>query len=77
MLHGPQGATADEMARAAAEGNHADDALAVPDELRWETSLSHMSRVATENRSRTTGEWISSWPRSGSWYVALDRDHVL
>ena len=49
--------TADKMARAAAEGNHA---LAVPDEFRWETSLSHMARVATENRSRTTTEWISS-----------------
>ena len=45
--------TADEMARAAAEGNlnHPDDALAAPDELRWEASLSHMTRVATENRS--------------------------
>ena len=40
--------TADEMAKAAAEGNHPEDAI--PDELRWETSLSHMARVATENR---------------------------
>ena len=45
------------FARAAAEGNHPDD---VPDELRWETSLSHMARVATESRSRTTTEWVSS-----------------
>ena len=59
--HGVQGnETADEMARAAAEGNHPDDALAAPDELRWETSFSQMARVATENRSRTTTEWISS-----------------
>ena len=46
------------MARAAAEGNRPNDA--VPDELRWETSLSRMARVATENRSRTMTEWISS-----------------
>ena len=50
--------TTDEMAKAAAEGNHPDDA--VPNELRWETSLSHMARVATDNRSRMTAEWISS-----------------
>ena len=51
--HGVRGnETADEMAKAAEEGNHPDDA--VPDELRWE------ARVATEDRSRTTTEWISS-----------------
>ena len=54
--HGVQGnETADEMAKAAAEGNHPDDA--VPDDPRWETSLSHMARVATGDRSRTTTEW--------------------
>ena len=57
--HGVQGnETADEVAKAVAEGNHPGDA--VPDELRCETSLSHLARVATENRSRTTVEWISS-----------------
>ena len=50
--------TADEMAKAVAEGNHPDDA--VPDEPRWGTSLSHMARVATGNRSRMTAGWISS-----------------
>ena len=53
--HGVQGnETADEMARAAGEGNQPDDA--VPDELRWETSLSHMARVAAGGCSRTTTE---------------------
>ena len=32
---------------------------AVSDELRWETSLSHMTRVATENRSRRVNQWIA------------------
>ena len=32
---------------------------AVPDEHRWETGLSHMTRVATEARSRSTAQWIS------------------
>ena len=76
MLHGPQGATADEMARAAAEGNHPDDA--VPDELRWETSLFRMARMATENRLWTMTEWISS--RTGEWsgkhdYVSWSLEH--
>ena len=53
--HGIQGnEKADEFAKAAA-GRAApccdDD---VPDELRWEASLSHMTRPATEARSRAT-----------------------
>ena len=40
---------ADKFAKAAAENNIPDSA--VPDELRWEASLSHMTRVATENGS--------------------------
>ena len=31
----------------------------VPDECRWQTSLSHMTRVATEARSRTAAQWIA------------------
>ena len=27
-------------------------------ELRWETSLSHMTRAATEARTRATAEWV-------------------
>ena len=30
----------------------------VPDNYRWEISLSHMSRVATETRSRMTKDWM-------------------
>lgn len=45
-----------EFAKAAADGSCPDDA--VPDEHRWETSLSHMTRVATEVRSRSAAEWV-------------------
>ena len=53
------------------EGNEAADGFAraapgqtaaceeIPDELRWGTSSSHMSRVASEARSRTAAEWIA------------------
>ena len=41
---------ADEFAKVAAEGSGPDST--VPNELRWETSLSHMTRVPTESRSR-------------------------
>ena len=47
---------ADEFTRAAAERNRPDSA--VPDELRWGTSLSHMTRVATEAQARRTRQWI-------------------
>lgn len=45
---------ADELAKAATEGGSPADAAtdAVPDDYRWETSLSHMTRVATEARTR-------------------------
>ena len=33
------------------------------DELRWEASLSHLSRVATENRSKATAQWVSAHVR--------------
>ena len=45
----PGNEKADEYAKAAAEGERPDST--VSDELRWETSLSHMARVATEARS--------------------------
>ena len=48
---------ADEYAKAAAEGGQPNSD--VPDEHRWETSLSHMTRVATEARSRTAAQWIA------------------
>ena len=48
---------ADEYAKAAVEGIRPDSA--VPDELRWETSLSHMTRAATEGRSRRVSQWIA------------------
>ena len=48
----PDNERADEFAQAAPEGGDPDGA--VPDQYRWETSLSHMTRVATEARSRTT-----------------------
>ena len=61
---------ADSYAEEAASGQQ----HSVPGELRWEASLSHLSRVATENRSRATAQWISEhvrperryWPPVGS-----------
>ena len=42
--------TADQFAKEAASGlQHS-----VPDERRWEASLSHLARVMTENRSKAT-----------------------
>ena len=51
---------ADEHAKAAAEGREPNSLRTTPDELRWETSLSHMTRVTTEARSRAAAQWISS-----------------
>ena len=52
--HGKQ--DANQFAKEAASGlQHS-----VPDEQRWEASVSHFSRVITENRSRATAQWISS-----------------
>ena len=49
--HGvPGNKQADEFAKVAAEGSSPDSA--VPDAVRWETSLSHMARAATEARTR-------------------------
>lgn len=40
----------------------------VPDEYRWETSLSHMTRVTAEARTRATSEWIVSHMRAERRY---------
>ena len=40
----------------------------MPDEYRWETSLSHMTRTATKARSLATGEWISGHVRPEQRY---------
>lgn len=48
---------ADECAKAAAEGGEPDSA--VPGEYRWETSLSCMTRAATEVRSQSTAQWTT------------------
>ena len=53
----PGNEMADEYAKAAAEGTVPDSAVA--DRLRCETSLSHMARVSTEERSRAAAQWIS------------------
>ena len=52
----PGNEKSDEFAKAVAEGSRPD--CAVPDEYRWETSLSHMARVATEARSRPAASWM-------------------
>ena len=57
---------ADELAKAVAEGESPADA--VPDEYQWETSLSHMTRVAAETKTRTTAQWIPD-------HVAPERKH--
>ena len=50
---------ADRLAREAVEGyTHK-----VSGEYRWEAGLSRLSRVATENRSRTTTQWVASHVR--------------
>ena len=53
----PGNERADEHARAAAGGGSPEDA--VKDGYRRETSLSHMTRVATEARARPTAQWIA------------------
>ena len=58
----------DEYAKVATEGSLDSE---VPDEYRWETSLSQMSRMATEARCRATTQWISSHVRSEQRYMPL------
>ena len=50
---------ADGMAKEAA-GDRAHD---VPDEIRWQTSLSHLSRRAAEGRARATSQWVTDHVR--------------
>ena len=49
---------ADEYAKAAAGCEGRGPVSEVPDQYRWETSLSHMTRVATEARSRAAARWM-------------------
>ena len=55
----PGNEKADESAKAAASQT-APCSNSVSDELRWEASLSHMTRYATEARPRASAEWITS-----------------
>ena len=45
--------------KAPAEGGPSCDDI--PDEYRWETSLPHITRTATEAQSRATAEWVSGY----------------
>ena len=56
--HGvPGNEKADEFARAAAEGDRPESEVA--DELRWQTNITHITRIATENKTQKTKQWIS------------------
>ncbi len=46
---------ADGMAKEAAENR----THAVPDEIRWQASLPHLARQATEDKVKATSQWIS------------------
>lgn len=47
------------LAKEAAEGRSHD----VPDEVRWQASLSHLSKRDTESRARDTAQWIAAHVR--------------
>lgn len=51
----PGNERADEFVKAMADGSYPNDS--VSDEYRWETSLSHMTRVAVKARSRSAARW--------------------
>ena len=53
----PGNEKADEYAKAAADGAEPSDT--VPDDYRWGTSLSHMTKVTTEAQARSTARWIA------------------
>lgn len=57
------GVTGNEMADQYAKEAMSGQRYGVPDELRWEASLSHLSQVATETRSGATSRWISEHVR--------------
>ena len=54
---------ADSFAKEAAENRTHD----VPDEIRWQTSLPHLSRRATEGRARATSQWVRDLSRPWPW----------
>ena len=56
---------ADSMAKEATGGQTRD----VPDQIRWQASLPHLSRRATERRSETTAQWIRDHVRPERRYV--------
>ena len=55
---------ANEFAKKAASGLQ----NSVPDQKRWEASLSHLSRVITESHSKATSQWISDHVRPEGHY---------
>ena len=54
---GPGNEEAEEYAKSVTD--EAEPRNAVPDDYRWETSPSHMTRVATEARAQSTAQWIA------------------
>ena len=56
---------ADGMAREAAGGQSQD----VPNQVRWQASLPHLSKRATERRSEATSQWIRDHVRPERRYV--------
>ena len=58
---------ADGMAKEAAAGQ----TYGAPDQVRWEASLPHLSRRATERRSEDTSRWIREHVRPERRYVPL------
>ena len=52
---------ADGLAKEVAEG-WPRDPPDVPDQIRWQASVSHLSRRPTERRSRDAAQWVASSP---------------
>ena len=57
-----------EMANQFAKGTASGLQHSVPDKQRWEASISHLSRVTSENRSKETAQWISEHIRPERLY---------
>lgn len=53
----------DGLAKEAAGGRPRDDLEEVPDKIRWQASLPHLSRQATEGRARDATQWITAHVR--------------
>ena len=64
----PDNEKADEFAKAAASRAAPCSDDDILDELRWEASLSHMIRSATEARTCASAEWVASHVRSQCRY---------